>query len=90
MTIQEILKEFEDLEKGPFFDMLEQRGLDRGKAIGARSTLIRLGERKFGEVPNDAREKIEETQDLEQLQLWTEKLIDSNCQSWNDLWGAAS
>jgi hypothetical protein len=41
----------------------EQRGIERGQTVGFRRLLCRALENRFGSVPDDLRQRIEETTD---------------------------
>jgi hypothetical protein len=48
-----------------------------GHAEGAARTLVRLLTRRFGTIPDRARERID-TASLEQLGLWSERVLDAS------------
>ena len=48
---------------------------DEGRVETARSTLFRLLSKRFGEVPQDIADCIEETSDLDQLNAWVDRIV---------------
>jgi predicted transposase YdaD len=57
-------------------DMLRAEGRAEGHAEGAARILVRLLTRRFGTIPDRARERID-TASLEQLGLWSERVLDA-------------
>jgi len=60
-------------------EALRDEGRAEGHAEGrveyARSTLLRLLRKRFGEVPQDTADCIEGTSDLDQLNVWVDRII---------------
>jgi hypothetical protein len=51
-------------------------GLAEGVGKGAARTLMRLLTRKFGSLPDTARERIDAAS-IEQLDIWSERVLDA-------------
>ncbi len=66
----------------------EQRGEQRGRQEGERSLILRLLNRRVGELPQQLLERIE-TLDLEQLENLGEALLDFQAQADLEAWFSA-
>jgi uncharacterized protein DUF4351 len=56
-------------------DVLRAEGEAKGVGKGAARTLVRQLTRKFGPVPDAARERID-TATLDQLDIWSDRVLD--------------
>ncbi len=79
------LTEFDQLMTAPegeeireMISIYEQRGIEKGIAIGERRTLLRQLKLKFGEVPEAVRERIESLSDTEELQTLADRVVQAN------------
>jgi hypothetical protein len=57
-------------------ELLEKRGRDLGRAEGKAETLLRLLQRRFGDVPQAARDRIANA-DVASLDRWLDRVIDA-------------
>ncbi|MEM8962134.1 MAG: DUF4351 domain-containing protein [Acidobacteriota bacterium] len=49
----------------------------KGEVVGIRKTLVRLFERRFGDLPTSARERVGSIEDRTKLEQLTDKLLEA-------------
>jgi hypothetical protein len=70
--IRTVLSEIRDMGDNVFFDLIEEQAMEKGRAQEARRAVLRVLARRFGEVSEDLRLRLEKVDALENL----ERLID--------------
>jgi hypothetical protein len=74
LSFQEDLRRFEAEVKMPYITSIERRGIEQGLQQGEAKVLVRLIERKFGDLPDAYRRQITEA-DEETILLWSDRLL---------------
>lgn len=76
-----------DLKKTRFYQDVysegRMAGRDEGRTEGEAALLLRLLERRFGNVPEDTQQRIRKA-DAETLLLWGERILDAK--TLEDIW----
>ena len=67
-----------------------EKGIERGREIGReegiQNTLLRIGAKRFKQMPKEAESRIRAIQDIKRLEDLTERIVDA--QSWDELLGS--
>jgi hypothetical protein len=77
IEFEQALMALEEEEKMPYITSIERMGMERGMQQGEAAVLIRQLRRKFGELPEDKRERVE-TADAETLLEWSDRILTAN------------